>query len=145
MKAIDQIINLGSVFYNVEKSALTSPRRDDPLVRIRFSIMGACREEGHALQRIGDAFNRDHGTVLHAVKRLNPSSMGSLWENHVRFLETIKARVEMDDKPILDVVSATKIAIEDIDKKISALAEIRDTMANSLALFQKNMDIIQTL
>lgn len=145
MKPIERIIDLGSLFYHIDKPVLKGPSRRDPLVRVRFSIMGACREEGHTLESIGAAFNRDHGTVCYAVKRLNPDSMAELWGNHMNFLETVKARTDLDDKPVLDVVSATKIALADIDQKIAKLTELRKTMIDSLAQYQKNMEVIQTL
>lgn len=145
MKPIEKIINLGATFYSVSKENLVSRRRDDPLVRIRFSVMGACREEGYTLNQIGIALNRDHGTVIHGLKQLNESSMAEMWRNHIHFLETLKSRTDLDDQPIKDVLVATKVAISDIDDRITRLNELRRTLAESLVKFEQNMDVIQSL
>lgn len=119
-KSIDTIVGLGVQFYGISKEILESTRRTEPLVRIRFSIMGACRAEGYSLCSIGNAFNRDHGTVLHALRRLNEDSMGALWESHLAFSEMVRMR---SPKPNAKPVDLLEI-IRKLECRIAALENL---------------------
>lgn len=48
--------------------AITGPCRWPELVRPRWAIMVAMRKRGVSLPQIGRRFNRDHSTVLHAMR-----------------------------------------------------------------------------
>lgn len=49
-------------------SALRSDSRKRSLFRCRQSIATQAREEGFSFPQIGRALNRDHSTVVHAVR-----------------------------------------------------------------------------
>lgn len=137
MKPIERIIDLGSAFFQIDREVLTSRLRDEPTARIRFCIMGACRIEGYTLNVIGAAFNRDHGTVSNAIKNLTPEAMPHLWSKHLKFLELVKLREDLDEKAIPDVAIATRIAIRQIDQKLRELSGLRRTLVDSMTAIER--------
>lgn len=136
MKSIDKIIDLGSVFFSVSRETLVSRRKDNPVALVRFSIMGALREEGHTLEAIGDAFGRDDSTARHAISKLTPEAMAKFWPNHLRFLAAIKLRADFEDDPIPDVITVTRMAIADIDQKVDAWLATRRILVGTLAALE---------
>ena len=51
----------------VSVEELESPSRKQHIVRARRIAMKRCRELDITLERIGDAFNRNHSTVMNAI------------------------------------------------------------------------------
>jgi hypothetical protein len=55
-------------FKNIRVSELRSDSREMELVRTRAIIAKRARENGYTLQAIGRALNRDHTTIIHAIR-----------------------------------------------------------------------------
>lgn len=139
MNSIDRIITLGASFYSVRRDMLLGPRRDEPIVLVRFSIMGALYAAGFSKNAIGRAFNRDHGTVIHALKQLTAESMGGLWKQHLAFIETLALRTDLDDA-VPNVVFATETAISDLDRRIAALQHTRGVLSSALEAIRAEVE-----
>lgn len=60
--------------YGMNVDELKAPGRSQPETRIRQEAMVAMYEEGYGPTGIGDCFNRNKGTVVHAVKKLREES-----------------------------------------------------------------------
>ena len=66
---IDNIMNTVAKYYNIPLKELRSPRRSRSLARPRQLAMSLSRElTSHSLPEIGNAFEKDHTTVLHACR-----------------------------------------------------------------------------
>lgn len=66
-----RIIDQVAAHYSVSKVQLLGSARAAHIALARHMAMHLCRElHGHSLPRIGSAFNRDHTSVLHAVRRI---------------------------------------------------------------------------
>lgn len=69
--SIRRIIDQVAAHYSVSKVHLLGSARAAHIALARHMAMHLCRElHGHSLLRIGSAFNRDHTSVLHAVRRI---------------------------------------------------------------------------
>ena len=70
---VDKIQNAVSNFYNITLSEMLSQRRSRPLARPRQIAMYLAKKmTSRSLPEIGRRFaNRDHTTVIHAVKTIN--------------------------------------------------------------------------
>ena len=67
-----RIINEVCHEHGITRDELISPRRTLHLARIRQLAMWRCRQAGGSLPEIGRWFgNRDHTTVLHAVRKID--------------------------------------------------------------------------
>ncbi len=67
----DLIIRLTASAYDFTTEDVLSPSRRQPLVLCRQISMYLCRElTDLSLPKIGEAFNRDHTTVLHSVEKV---------------------------------------------------------------------------
>ncbi|MGF1617127.1 MAG: chromosomal replication initiator protein DnaA [Acidimicrobiia bacterium] len=67
----DEIIRLTATSFGFSPEDVLSPSRRQPLVMCRQVSMYLCRElTDLSLPRIGEAFNRDHTTVLHSVEKV---------------------------------------------------------------------------
>lgn len=44
--------------------------REMTITRVRWASWYACHQLGYSLSKIGQAFNRDHTTILHGVQRI---------------------------------------------------------------------------
>ena len=55
--------------HGVTLEQMQGPRRYRPIVRARWALIAALRERGWSLMRIGKFLNRDHTTVLYALRR----------------------------------------------------------------------------
>jgi len=68
---IDNIMGTVSKYYNLPLKELRSPRRSRSLARPRQIAMCLCRDlTNHSLPEIGQAFEKDHTTVLHACRTI---------------------------------------------------------------------------
>jgi chromosomal replication initiator protein len=68
---IDNIMSTVSKYYNIPLKDLRSPRRSRMLARPRQVAMALARElTEHSLPDIGEAFEKDHTTVLHADRKI---------------------------------------------------------------------------
>lgn len=68
---IDNIMSTVAKYYNIPLKDLRSPRRSRMLARPRQVAMALARElTEHSLPDIGDAFEKDHTTVLHADRKI---------------------------------------------------------------------------
>lgn len=54
-------------------SEITGRSRVAEIALARHEAMFALRKQGYSLTQIGGFFHRDHGTVVHAIKRLTKS------------------------------------------------------------------------
>lgn len=71
MITIDNIKRTVASYYNIRVSDLTSARRTRSLARPRQVAMALCKElTQHSLPEIGEAFGKDHTTVLHACRKV---------------------------------------------------------------------------
>ena len=70
---VDKIQNIVSNFYSISLSEMLSQRRSRPLARPRQIAMYLAKKlTTRSLPEIGRRFaNRDHTTVIHAVKTIN--------------------------------------------------------------------------
>ncbi len=69
---IDKIIMLGGQFFNLDLSWLTGRQRDRYIVEPRMLIMFYLRRDcKFSLAEVGRRFNRDHTTVMHAMKQVD--------------------------------------------------------------------------
>ena len=55
--------------HRVTLKQMQGPQRYRPIVRARWALIAALRERGWSLMRIGKFMNRDHTTVLYALRR----------------------------------------------------------------------------
>jgi chromosomal replication initiator protein len=71
MVTIDNIKKTVATYYNIRIADLSSPRRTRMLARPRQIAMALCKElTQHSLPEIGEAFGKDHTTVLHACRKV---------------------------------------------------------------------------
>ena len=65
------IMAIAAEYYNISVDDLRGPGRGRPLVGYRQIAMYLCRElTDQSLPQIGEAFNRDHTTVMHAERKI---------------------------------------------------------------------------
>ena len=57
-------------WHDVSKEDILGHCRRPHIVRARWQVMRELRQRGWSLTAIGDAMNRHHTTVLHALRRL---------------------------------------------------------------------------
>ncbi len=68
---IDNIKRTVATYYNIRVGDLNSPRRTRSLARPRQVAMALAKElTQHSLPEIGEAFGKDHTTVLHACRKV---------------------------------------------------------------------------
>jgi chromosomal replication initiation ATPase DnaA len=53
------------------KAELSGSRRFAPLAKARFESYAIFRKAGYSFPQIGEAFDRDHSTIMHGIGRLN--------------------------------------------------------------------------
>jgi chromosomal replication initiator protein len=83
MVTIDNIKRTVANYYNIRVSDLNSPRRTRSLARPRQVAMALAKElTQHSLPEIGEAFGKDHTTVLHACRKI-----AELREGEVKYRE----------------------------------------------------------
>ncbi|GAA3948909.1 chromosomal replication initiator protein DnaA [Gordonia caeni] len=71
------IIAITADYYNISVDDLRGPSKGRPLVGYRQISMYLCRElTDMSLPQIGEAFNRDHSTVIHADRKIR-NTMGT--------------------------------------------------------------------
>ncbi|PTU31379.1 chromosomal replication initiator protein DnaA [Stenotrophobium rhamnosiphilum] len=71
MVTMDNIKRTVSTYYNIRLTDLSSPRRTRSLARPRQIAMALSKElTQHSLPEIGEAFGKDHTTVLHACRKV---------------------------------------------------------------------------
>ncbi|NKF21150.1 chromosomal replication initiator protein DnaA [Solimonas marina] len=71
MVTIDNIKRTVANYYNIRVTDLNSPRRTRSLARPRQVAMALAKElTQHSLPEIGEAFGKDHTTVLHACRKV---------------------------------------------------------------------------
>lgn len=63
------IIQRAAALMDIDEVDITSDDREPLLCEIRWAIMQVMRDEGFSYPQIGRALLRDHGTVVHGVKR----------------------------------------------------------------------------
>ena len=69
--SIDNIKKTVAEYYNIKVSDLESPSRSRSIARPRQMAMSLAKSlTNHSLPEIGQAFGRDHTTVLHACKKI---------------------------------------------------------------------------
>lgn len=67
-----EIIDKVSEFYSLSNKQIKSPNRKKELVKARWIAMYLIRQETNMkLEAIGELFNRDHTTVIHALQSVN--------------------------------------------------------------------------
>ncbi|MGB0219871.1 MAG: chromosomal replication initiator protein DnaA [Sinimarinibacterium flocculans] len=72
MVTIDNIKRTVASYYNIRVGDLNSPRRTRSLARPRQVAMALAKElTQHSLPEIGEAFGKDHTTVLHACRKIS--------------------------------------------------------------------------
>lgn len=78
-----RIVDAAAVAFDVPRDELTGPGRHHPVALYRQITMAAARMAGHSFPQIGNAFERDHTTVIHACQRVaaNPE-----WEEKAKVL-----------------------------------------------------------
>lgn len=54
----------------ISVAAMRGPSRKSDIVRARWAAMYAMRQAGHSFPSIGRFFNRDHTSVIHAIKAM---------------------------------------------------------------------------
>ena len=77
ISAYDRLITIDNIkrevaqYYNIRGADLSSKRRTRSLARPRQIAMSLCKElTQHSYPEIGEAFEKDHTTVLHAVRKV---------------------------------------------------------------------------
>lgn len=125
MIPIHEIISAGSRFYGVPVEELRGRNRRMPLPIYRVSVWGACRAQGHALATIGEAFARDHGTVLWSIDRISPHKFGEHWTRHLRFVEHISILAATKHNPSAQALTELNRILFDIDAQIKTLTTSR--------------------
>lgn len=77
LAAYDRLVTMENIkrtvagYYNIRVSDLTSAKRTRTLARPRQIAMALCKElTQHSLPEIGEAFDKDHTTVLHACRKV---------------------------------------------------------------------------
>ena len=68
---IDAIIAETARYFGVEEDALRGEGRSKEIAQARQIAIHLCRQlTGESLEHIGKAFNRDHSTILHSVRKM---------------------------------------------------------------------------
>lgn len=67
---VGTVVAHAAVAFDVPAELLTGPARTFPLVHYRHVAMAAARIMGHSFPKIAEAFDRDHGTVISACKKV---------------------------------------------------------------------------
>lgn len=89
---IENIKRTVAKYYNISIRDLESARRSRSVARPRQTAMALCKElTQHSLPEIGEAFGKDHTTVLHACRKLpslreDDPRIREDWENLLRQL-----------------------------------------------------------
>lgn len=92
MATIDNIKKTVATYYNIRIADLSSSKRTRMLARPRQIAMALCKDlTQHSFPEIGEAFAKDHTTVLHAVRKVEELKREDLkiredWENLQRQL-----------------------------------------------------------
>ena len=68
MVPISEIVEITSEVFGISVKAILGHSRRKSKVDARRAAMYLCRQEGHTYTAIGEAMNRDHTTVIDAVK-----------------------------------------------------------------------------
>ena len=71
----EEITNEVSKRLGIPIDAIFSGYRGKSVVAARQEAMALCRKHGYSLPEIGRFFNRDHTTVLHAVRKMNHKAL----------------------------------------------------------------------
>ena len=75
-----------AAYFNMPVADMECPARPNHIAHRRMIAMAICREYKFSLASIGSAFgNRDHGTVLHAKKRVSDLMATEPWVKYVVF------------------------------------------------------------
>jgi chromosomal replication initiator protein len=91
MTTIVDIQRAVAAHYYLSTDDLEGRRRRRTIVLARHVAMYLCRELTEAsLSEIGEAFHRDHTTVLHAVRRISAKGSGWLVVHVVPIRERLK-------------------------------------------------------
>lgn len=96
-RAIAIIQTLCAAHYGVPVDLLLSPRRYRSLVDCRQVAMTLTRQlTRHTLEEIGDAFHRDHGTVIYAERAITDRLQTEVrfGEDFTTLRETVRAALE---------------------------------------------------
>lgn len=65
----DEIMSYAATFFNIKKELLSSKHRPQQLVDARFMTIAVIRQRVRLpVARIGKIFNRDHTSILHALR-----------------------------------------------------------------------------
>jgi chromosomal replication initiator protein len=76
---IENIKRTVATYYNIRVADLSSPRRTRSLARPRQIAMALAKElTQHSLPEIGEAFGKDHTTVLHACRKVSELREGDI-------------------------------------------------------------------
>lgn len=94
---IDGAITRAAEAFNTTGEAILSTDRHRNIVDARTVAMAACRLVGLSSPYIGEAFNRDHSTVLHAAGRIG--EIGHLRRAALRIADEIGDRGLLADEP----------------------------------------------
>ena len=92
MITMENIKRQVATYYKIRVADLASARRNRMLARPRQVAMSLCKElTQHSLPEIGESFEKDHTTVLHACKRIKSlretePRIREDWENLLRLL-----------------------------------------------------------
>ena len=72
MITADKIITIVSDYFNVDKNMLNVKSRRAEYVKARHLAMYFCRHKTEwSYREVGNLFNRDHASVVHAIKSVN--------------------------------------------------------------------------
>jgi hypothetical protein len=120
---IDRVCN----YYNVSRKCLESRTRKREIHYIRTWVWLYFLNTGRTLQRAGDVFNRDHSTVMNAVRRHN---YNMLYDEYLaQYNEFMFNIFDIRTKPIIK--TEENIRKEFISKLRNILLVERGLMINS--------------
>lgn len=64
-----ELIEAATLFWGLEKDALTGKSKKPEICWPRFVCCNLLRQKGLSYPAIGKVFNRDHGTIINAVRQ----------------------------------------------------------------------------
>lgn len=115
MVACHTIIKATCVVCRVAQGLITGHRRCEETIRIRYACVAAINRlrPDLSLSRIARAMNRDHTTILHAMRRV-----GYMLQDDAKFAELVKAICD-------EAVGRTTLHAERLERQRRAIVLVR--------------------
>lgn len=92
---VSELIGKASELFDVHRRDILGPYRYNFLMPARFALCKALRNRGMSYPHIGRVLERDHSTVIHAIRRAD-----YMIERDTEFADKVRVLTELRPKPI---------------------------------------------